>query len=143
MNRIAVVVFVAVCFAAVSPASGQGTMKLVGPADRAEGELPFGAGEFDVDIYAEDMPGFAGFQAVLELLLDGTTPTPGFLVALGGPATPFAGRKIVYNDVFLPMIQHAVAGLDTVGLMSFEEEYGPPPDYEFLGYTDKTIPSME
>ena len=134
--------FVLAFVACASHSAGEGTVLLLGPGDRGEGAVPPGGGEFTVDIFAEDMPGFAGLTAITEFLIGGT-PASGFLVALGGPATPFSDRKIVHNTVYFPGIMHACIGREIVGFVSMEEEFGPPPDYEYLGYVDKTLPPLE
>ena len=128
---------------------GAGTVFLVGPMDRGEGALPPVAGdptdpgtfgEFTVDIYAENMPGFAGFQlqsAFLDHLLQ---DRPGFWVSYSTPNPLFAGRAIVHNTLFLPEIDHACLD-QTVGLMSMETGFIPP--FGWGDYVDKSIPPEE
>jgi len=118
---------------------------LVGPMDRGQGRLPpatstddlSGFGEFTVDIYAENMPGFAGFQLLTTFLDDLFQDTPGFWVSYSTPNSLFGGRAIVHNTMFLPQADHACDD-QTVGLFSMEREFIPP--FTWGDYIDKSIP---
>ncbi|NQT19444.1 MAG: hypothetical protein HQ592_07050 [Planctomycetes bacterium] len=85
-------------------------MYLRGPNERGEGPLPAATGyypsvenlgTFTVDIYAEDLLDFAGFQIELDL-------PSGCYVAYHNipPANgmPYGDRMVTWNDVFLPVI---------------------------------------
>ena len=125
-----------------------GTVFLEGPMERGQGALPpatstddpSGFGEFTVDIYAENMPGFAGFQ-LLAIFLDGLLQnTPGFWVSYSTPNPDFGGRTVVHNTLFLPEIDQACRD-QTVGLFSMEREFIPP--FTWGDYIDKSIPPEE
>jgi len=137
--------FIFVCFVGIPFGLADGTVYLEGPDERGEGLLPPAAGsepglfgEFTVDIYAEDMPGFAGFQIQLDL------PYPTYMVAYNNfppdSGAAWGDRKIVYNSDFLPEIEEITEG-QTVGLISMEREFIPPATYG--DYIDKSIPAEE
>ena len=134
-----------------SPATS-GNVYIVGPNDRGEGPLPPATGMtletkglFFVDVYAEDMAGFAGFQATLQFLdealvdaghttiyvaYNNTTPEPG---------APWGDRQITWNTTFMPNITKVLAG-QTFGLLSAEREWDPdPPPGDWGDYIDKSI----
>jgi len=87
-----------------------GTVYLEGPDQRGEGPLPLASGtgndwenfgEVTIDIYAENLPGFAGFQLAIDL------PSPPFYVAYNHvpPHNEYFGdRKIVWNEELFPSI---------------------------------------
>lgn len=120
-----------------------GTLYFRGPTERGEGDLPLAEGdepglfgEFTVDIYAEDFPGFAGFQVEVDF-------PEGFYVAFNNippESGPFGDRAITWNDDFLPDIREVYTG-QTMGLMSTEREFIPP--FSWGDYIDKTIPPEE
>jgi len=133
----------------VSFALADGVVYLRGPDDRGEGPLPLAVGdpmdpstfgEFTVDIYAEDMPGFAGFQLLAQFLDSFAQNTPGFWVSYSTPNPDFEGRAIVHNTDFLPEINHACID-QTVGLISMEREFIPP--FGYGEYIDKSLPPEE
>jgi len=115
------------------PALG-GEVYLRGPDERGEGLLPAAPGvppglenleTFTVDVYAEDFPGFAGFQIELDL--------PSGFYVIPSITAP------VRNTTFFPQAGDANKG-KTVGFYS--TEYIDPFEPE-LGYADKTIPAEE
>jgi len=129
-----------------SVALADGVVYLRGPDDRGEGPLPLavvdpmnpaGFGEFTVDVYAEDMPGFGGFQLLVTFLGRFGQKTSGFYVSYSTPNPEFGGRAIVHNTDFLPEIDHACVD-QMVGLLSVEQF---PPDSG--DYVDKSIPPEE
>jgi hypothetical protein len=135
MKTLALILAAVGLLASFAPA---GTMRIEGPDDRGEGPLPPGDGEFTVDIYAEDMPGFAAFQTVLTFS-GALGPAHGFWIAFGGPPMPFMGMKVVHNAEFLPEIWPGFVGLSAVGLAAVElDETGTP-----IGLVEKTIPPKE
>jgi len=115
------------------PALG-GEVYLRGPDERGEGLLPAAPGvppglenleSFTVDVYAEDFPGFAGFQVELDL-------PAGFYMnyTISAPAR---------NTTYFPEARDAYRA-KTMGFYSIE--YIDPFEPE-LGYADKTIPAEE
>jgi len=115
------------------PALG-GEVYLRGPDERGEGLLPAAPGvppglenleSFTVDVYAEDFPGFAGFQIELDL-------PSGFYMS-------YLITAPVRNTTFFPQAGDANRG-ETVGFYS--TEYIDPFEPE-LGYADKTISAEE
>jgi len=121
-----------------------------GPNERREGILPFASGtapgalgEVAVDLYAEGFPGFAGFQATLDFLDDLLAECDGFSIAYNNippnSAAAWGDRKIVHNDLFLPVIQEVYEG-QTFGLLTTEREPPGPPDWQPGPYVDKSIP---
>jgi len=132
----------------VSAATG-GVVYLRGPNERGEGPLPLAVGdpmdpaffgEFTVDIYAEDMEGFAGFQLLATFLDSLDQQPPGFWGSYSTPNPDFGGRAIVHNVDFLPEINHACMD-QTVGLMSMEKEDLPFPPGAKGDYIDKSLPA--
>jgi len=114
--------------------SPAGDVYLRGPDERGEGTLPAATGmppdiedfeTFTVDIYAEEMPAFAGFQIELDL------PSGFYILTSITPPTR--------NTTFLPEAGSANNG-QTVGLYSTELVN---PLFPELGYVDKTIPPEE
>ncbi|NQT21568.1 MAG: hypothetical protein HQ592_17825, partial [Planctomycetes bacterium] len=119
-----------------------GSVYIEGPDDRGEGPLPIGGGEFTVDIYAEDMLDFAGFNMALEFALNDAIDN--FPIAMGGPVQPFAGMKIIRNEAFLPYVEGASnVEKQVFSLISKQQEWietGIAPMFGYWGdYTDKTI----
>jgi len=141
------VVLLTIAFAFLSgiPSSrADGIVYLEGTDDRGENSLPVvegsDQGEFTVDIYAEDLPGFAGFELLL------TLPSPVFQVAYNHTPPnvdePFGDRKIVVNTTFLPKVESRCEG-QTVGLLSTEREWIDIPVYDWGDYLDKSIPAAD
>jgi len=115
------------------PALG-GEVYLRGPDERGEGMLPAAPGvppglenleSFTVDVYAEDFPGFAGFQIQLDL------PSGFYMSYVAAPP--------VRNTTYFPQAGDANHG-KTMGFYS--TEYIDPFEPE-LGYADRTIPAEE
>ena len=129
---------------------GPFTGKLIveGPGERTEGRLtPAGAAthaEFIVDIYAENFPGFIGFQAAMNFLDHLGAEGAGFSVAYNNeppdPEADWGDRKIIHNNEFLPLIEHTCNG-QIVGLRSTEREWIGFPVFDWGDYIDKTIPA--
>ena len=132
-----------------------GKMYIQGPNERGEGRLPPATGMtidtlglFFVDIYAEDMPGFAGFQATLQFLDNALVHAGGstifvaynHLIPEGG--APWGDRQITWNQEFLPEIMDVTSGY-TVGLLSMEREWLPFPINDWGDYADKSIPAAD
>ena len=132
-----------------------GTMFIVGPDDRGEGPqlpatgmTPETLGLFFVDIYAENMDGFAGFQSTLEFIDEDMFNVAGdsiFVAYHNSPPSTALGvlwgdRQITWNQDFLPVIMEVVSG-SNVGLLSTEKEWIPlpPPGHYGENYVDKTI----
>jgi len=112
------------------PALG-GEVYLRGPDERGEGPLPIvtgmppdvpNMGSFTVDVYAEDFPGFAGFQIQIDF-----------------PAGFYRYGTLTRNQLFLPEASMIEKG-SIVGSVSQELVDPFDPD---LGYLDKTIPAEE
>ena len=108
-----------------------GNVYLRGPDERGEGPLPIvtgmppdvpNMGSFTVDVYAEDFPGFAGFQIQIDF-----------------PAGFYRYGTLTRNQLFLPEASMLQNG-SIVGSMSQELVDPFDPD---LGYLDKTIPAEE
>ena len=144
-----ILTFLLIFIGAVSLCSGEGTVFLRGPNERGEGSLPpvvgdpldqATFGEFTVDIYAENMPRFAGFQLLATFLGNLGQNTAGFYVSYSTPNPDFEGRAIVHNTLFLPEIVSACID-QAVGLLSMEREFIPPAGWG--DYLDKSIPAEE
>jgi len=126
-----------------------GIVYLEGPDERGEDPLtpatsnsdPTEFGTFTVDIYAEDMAGFAGFQLLADFVHSslGSQDT-GFYVSYGpGDDPPFEGRAIVYNHDFLDSTPRSACSGQTVGWLSMDQEPPGPPDFVPGPYIDKSI----
>ena len=132
--------------------AARGIVYVEGPNERGEGPLPpaTGTGSLDefgllfVDIYAENMPGFAAFQAALDFLDDTLTNAAGSTIVIAynhlPPYTnvPWGDRQITWNEGFLPQIEEVTSG-STVGLMAMEREWLPFPINQWGDFVDKTI----
>ncbi|NQT21141.1 MAG: hypothetical protein HQ592_15645, partial [Planctomycetes bacterium] len=95
---------------------------LEGPPERGELAHPSIGGEVTIDIYGQDLPGFAGFQIELHFLpLAQAAPT--FVIALNDPPVggPWDDRKVVHNDTFLPNID-TISNGQIVGLTSLDAD---------------------
>ena len=132
-------------------AMGIGTMYIEGPDDRGEGPQAPATGTtigtfglFYVDIYAENMQNFAGFQAALEFLDGDMTHHEGLTMYTAYQHQPPTGgadwgdRQITWNQEFLPEIEE-VTSSDTFGVISTEKEWLPFPISNWGDYIDKTI----
>ena len=115
------------------PPAVAGTMYLEGPNERGEGPAPPATGMtidtlglFFVDIYAEDMPGFAGFQTTLEFLDSTLADAAGSSIFMAynhmipQAGAPFGDRPITWNQEAFPGLEPIDGG---VGL-------GPPEEWE-------------
>jgi hypothetical protein len=122
------------------------TMYIEGPNERGEGPVPAATstnydelGLFFVDIYAEDMPSFGGFQTELEFLDNALTDFggAGIFVAYNNfqpqAGAPWGDRQITWNEEFLPVIDE-VTNVWMYGLMSNEREWLPAPDFKWSDY---------
>ena len=126
-----------------------GIVYLEGPNERGEGILPLATsnmdplefGTFTVDIYAEDMPGFAGFQLLADFVHSSLgSMDVGFYVSYGpGDDPPFEGRAAVYNHDFLSSMPQSACSGQTVGWLSMDREPPVPPLMEPGPFIDKSI----
>jgi len=110
-----------------------GKVYIEGPIERGEIRCIYSS-EFTIDIYAQGMYRFQGFQIGLKFT-DNSNTVLEFPIAMGGSEL-FGGRKITYNEEFFPEI-YAFAEGNLVGFLSTEREYdryGNP-----RGLVDKTI----
>ena len=129
-----------------------GTLYLEGPNERGQGSLPPATGTdsldeiglFFVDVYAEDMPGFAGFQATLQFLDDALVDAAGSTIFIAynhlvpDGAAPWGDRQITWNQAFFPEVEQ-VFSAGTFGLLSTQREWMPLPVNDWGDYIDKTI----
>ena len=91
---------------------------LRGPADRGEPPLPPAGSTFTVDVYLNNLYGFAGMQAALGFI-DASGSDAGFLISTAGGNSTFDGMKIDFNSSLWPVIFAVTAGdLRTFGFMS-------------------------
>ena len=134
-------------------AMGMGTMYIEGPNERGEGPLLPATGMtmdtlglFTVDIYAENMQDFAGFQCALEFVDENLNNVAGSGMftayhhnpPAGGTGILWGDRQITWNQEFLPVIMEVVSG-PNFGLLSMEIEYDNSFPPQPIGYVDKTI----
>ena len=134
-------------------AMGMGTMYIEGPDDRGEGPLEPATGMtidtlglFFVDIYAENMQDFAGFQAALEFLDGDMNNHAGTNIFTGYHHNPpvvvegtkWGDRQITWNSDFLPVIMEVVSA-SNFGLLSMEILWSDGFPAVDLGYVDKII----
>lgn len=92
---VAACLFVSSAFAA--------TLIIEGPAERGEGPLPAGGGQFRVDVYAEGILDFAGFDMLFRFVDALGRPSGAFQIGTDSSSF-FGGQAIYHNAEVFPQI---------------------------------------
>jgi len=107
MKKLASFLVVACLF--VSSALGA-SLIIEGPAERGEGPLPAGGGQFRVDVYAEGVADFAGFDMPVLFVDELGRASGAFQLAGDSSNTTFGGLAIQHNAEMFPQIFPAYDG---------------------------------
>jgi len=100
MKKVALFLVVACLFMSSAFAA---TLLIEGPAERGEGPLPAGGGQFRVDVYAEGLLDFAGFDMPIQFTDELGRPSGAFQIAMDGSSV-FGGQAIQHNAGTFPHI---------------------------------------